>query len=431
MFFQQRPDYLYNPTPLQTTTIAVGTGSQDVRIALQRNFPIESIRVQVTFDAVNRSTTASLLPMTCPNPDGLQNILKRVNLQISDGVRTRTVIDASGPDLLEMAVNTRGSLDTLTEMALGQCAAQNNSPGFDQPASGEGYIPAQIGDATFQTRFSGQDKPLPIGAPVSRRTYRITYPIDFCPTEVLDPLSSLFLLPVTRYPSDPVLTLTFAGFKDLDVNTAATAAASCSFENVTYEIYIDRRFVNVTNWNYIDFDFVTQASVIPPGTINEFRIELLTPGSYFGTKYKGYVNTNLPGTSIATIPVVCSNPTQVGPSGAMRIESLGVNFRRFSFTGLKTLNDLSRGTQFLPNGDPFFAGVAYNDFLTDRCTDATELGSVLDANVPVASGAQISLYGNYGAGTGTPGTIFGSAGVTLRQLHWRAYGDLSSLKGVK
>ena len=135
MFFQQRPDYLYNPTPLQTTTIAVGTGAQDVRIALQRNFPIEAIRIQVTFNVYNRGA-ATALPMNVPNPDGLQNILKRVNLQISDGVRTRTVIDASGPDLLEMSTQTRGSLDTLTEMALGQAVARQAGPGFNQPASG-------------------------------------------------------------------------------------------------------------------------------------------------------------------------------------------------------------------------------------------------------------------------------------------------------
>ena len=87
---------------------------------------------------------------------------------------------------------------------------------------------------------------------------------------------------------------------------------------------------------------------------------------------------------------------------------------------LQIENDYSR----VPNNNtvPNFTASFYNDFLTDKAgTDATELGSVLDANVPVESGARIYLIGN----------ITGGTNVQLKVLSHRLYGNLKQLKLVK
>ena len=379
MYFQQRSDFGQTVTAVQNITTT--TGQQEFRIPLQRTFPIEAIQIQVE---MNVSGVAATL-----NVDGLQNILKRVNLTIADGVRTRTVVDCSGPDLLEFQVQTRGFIDADTTAALG----------------------GQLVNSANAVAVYGNN---------TTGIKRLTYLIDCAPTQIMDPLSSMMLLPVTRYPSDPILALTIAGANDIDKNAAITFAAT----NIVVTVSVYRRFVNVDQWAYIDWDLTTQDTPLP-SAVSDFRIELLTPGSYFGTLYKCYAATS--GAGIPLVRYDITNPQSPG----IRIESLNVNFRRFTFRMLKALNEASRGYAFLPGSAiQFFPASFYSDFLTDRLTDATELGSVLDANIPVNSGATVNLMLAPSSTAGGVPTVVQS-GSFLRQLHWRAYGNLSSLKGVR
>lgn len=421
MFFQQRPDYLLPPAPL--AAIGAATGPQTTRINIPRTFPIEAIMIVVAFNQLTEITPAGA---PTPNVDGLQNILRNVNLTVADGVRTRTVVDVPGSALLELAVQTRGTISSSSELCIGNrvavsaTATENNVFG-NAVVGAAGAI--SVGNIGLSGGISGVAPAITSGSGTGPR--RFAYMIDCAPPQVLDPLASVFMLPVTRYPSDPILTLQIAGAADIGPGFTASAP--------TVEVYVIRRFVNVAEWQYIDWDLTTQVSTIPAGQTNNFRIELLTPGSYFGTLYRGYLNT--------ASGLVRADPTNPN-NPEVRIESLGVNFRRFTFGMLRDLNDYSRGnfvfpsppisiptgvtTSALPPQRYYFPGSAYNDFLTDRGTDSTELGSVLDANIPVASGAQVNLFANVGAPTG-----FGSLGGRIEQIHWRAYGNLASLKGIK
>lgn len=381
MYFQQRVDF--GQTLTQVANITATTPRQEFRIPLQRTFPIEAIQVAISFQ--NTAVAASM------NVDGFQAILNRINLTIADGVRTRSVVDVSGPSLLELQAQTRGFLDADTMNSLGNVLVASNNPA--SPTAGF------------------------VGASVSAFR-KITYMLDCAPTQIMDPLSSMFLLPVTRYPSDPVLTLTIAGGNDLDKGAAPTIAIS----GITITVTVYRRFVNVDQWAYIDWDLTSQDTPLP-SVVTDQRIELLTPGSYLGTLYQGYVGCSAVGAPLARYDV-----SQFG-TPAVRIESLNVNFRRFTFSQLQALNGMSRGDQFYPGtSQKFFPGSAYNDFLTDRLTDATELGSVLDANIPVNSGATVNLYLSPGIATG--GNLV-QAGTFIRQVHYRAYGNLATLKGVR
>jgi hypothetical protein len=173
------------------------------------------------------------------------------------------------------------------------------------------------------------------------------------------------------------------------------------------EAIVVRRQVSVNKFPYVDFDLIEQTVPFPTsGT--ELRTELLTPGSYTGQLYRGFTSATARGDISAST------------SSAWRIESLGVQFRRWRMPHLQIMNDYSR----VPNNAtvPNFTASFYNDFLTDKNgTDANELGSVLDANVPVASGARIYLIGD----------VTGGTNVQLKVVSHRIYGDLRQLKLIK
>jgi hypothetical protein len=423
MYFQQRPDYL----TAAANGIAAGSPQQTVRFQIQRTFPIEAILIRLSF-----SQTTDIASIWA---DGLQNILKNINLTISDGVRTRTVVDVPGPALLELGLQTRGAVPSETAQWLGNIVT-------NVPLGSVAASPTNVFKVGYGSQPNGAAATGATGIALPR-SVALSYMMDCCPPELMDPLASAFLLPVTRYPSDPILTLTLGGQGDVD----AAAAPTFTTGPIGIEVHIIRRFVNVTNFAFIDWDLTTQTQNFQGGIQNNFRIELPTPGSYFGTLYRGFCNSN-----VANFPTVRAFPSQVIASNGntgnpeMRIESLGVNFRRFTLPALTAQNDLSRGgTTFYPFGGFFFtaalpaaatvpqsvayfAASAYNDFLSDRVTDSTELGSVLDANIPVASGAQVNLFGNYGSSVAS---ALGSLPSSLQMIHWRAYGNLNRLKGVR
>lgn len=342
MIFQKKVDYL---SGADQTGLALG---QTVKIPIDRTFPIESIFVIVNF------TTSGV--MATDNPDGLANIVNNLTLSVNDGIRQRNPVNVSGAGLLEFVAQKQINLDRQTLTAL--------------PAD-------------------------------ANASYQITYPIYCSDPQINDPVGSFFLLPVLKYPNDPVLEVRFSTQAQMDVHATPTFAVSA----LAFTVVVNRRIVNVTDFPYIDWD-LTEMEQLFPASGTEQRIEIPAPGSYTGQLYRGYTSTSARGD--------ISDAT-----GAWRIESLGVVQRRFKFSHLQVENDQSR---VVAAGSTVFNASYYNDFLTDKSGQtAGELGSVLDANIPQNSGARIYLIGG----------VTGGAGVKLKIVSHRIFGDLKKLKLVK
>lgn len=350
MIFAKRQDIITIPQG----PFALGT---TIRQTFDRTFPVESIFVVLTF------TPTAI--MATQNADGIQNMLKRIQLNVSDGLRTKNVVDASGPDLLEYAAQITGNLPrrTLNSLNVNSTAAVT-----------------------------------------------LSYPIYCAHPQIVDPLGSLLLLPVTRYPSDPVLIIDLASQADMDTNAVKTFAVA---GGVTVSLVINRRQVTATNWQYLDWDLTTIQTPVT-STFVDLRIDLPTPGSYTGTLIRHFAGTVAAPTRADLSDT--NNPFQ-------RIESLGVVYRRFRLSDIQDENDMSRVITATSNAATFSSATSvYLDYLTDRSgTDAAELGSVLDANIPAASGAKLQLIGSYS----------GTAAGAVRLVTHRIYGDLSALKLAK
>jgi len=295
--------------------------------------------------------------MATANADSIQNILKSVDLQVFDGVKPRSVVKCSGPALLEYQVQTWFNLDRVT-------AANVNT-----------------NTAAAKT---------------------LTYVIPCSHPQLSDPLGSALLLPVHLMPSNPTLTLQLASQADMDTNATPTFALTGT---ITVTCWVARRQVSVVKWPYLEWDLMENIQPFPQ-TVTEFQIEMPTPGSITGHLMRCY-------TGVATRGDI---QTALSP---WRIESLGVVFRQWLNTQLQVENDLSRAAD---NASPNFVASFYNDFLTDKTGMETgDFGSVLDANVPVTSGARIYLVTS----------VTGGAGVQMKMLTHRVYGDLSRLKFVR
>lgn len=295
--------------------------------------------------------------MATANPDSLQNILNGVDLQVFDGVKPRSVVKCSGPALLEYQVQTWFNLDRVTA-------------------------------ANVNTNTTGAKV--------------LTYVISCAHPQLSDPLGSSMLLPVHLMPSNPTLTLRLSTQAEMDVNATPTFALTGT---ITVDVWVARRQVSVVRWPYLEWDLIENTQAFPQ-TVTEFLVELPTPGSHTGQLYRCYTSVSARG-DIQTA------------NSPWRIESLGVVFRQWLNSQLQVENDLSRAAD---NGSPNFTASFFNDYLTDKTGMETgDFGSVLDANVPVTSGARIYLVTN----------VTGGTGVQMKILTHRVYGDLSRLKFVR
>lgn len=146
MLFRKRVDYL----PAQPVTLG-GT----LRWEIPRDFHIDAIYIRLQLTTTVGTPTTKLV-------DGVLGILKKVQLQVSDGARTRNVVDMSGMALLEYSRMILGCLQL--------SVAESNA------------------------------------FPVAGLTCDFQVPIFFAHPQIADPLSSMFLLPAPRYNSNPVLT---------------------------------------------------------------------------------------------------------------------------------------------------------------------------------------------------------------------------------
>lgn len=312
MLFQKRQDF----SPTQSG-LALG---QTIQFTITREFHVESIDLFVTVTPSAAMATA--------NADNLQNIVQRIQLQISDGARTRNVIDVSGSGALEYAQQVGTGLDRNTQANIGT-----------NPASGA---------KTF------------------------VYPLYMSHPQLDDPVGSTFLLPFPRYNSNPVLTVLFATQTQMDTNATPTFAVSA----LSAYIVVKRRQVNRANWPTLDWE-LAEISGAYPNTGNGQVYELQIPGSYTGILMRDYQGLSTRG-FIETA------------GGQNILQLLGTSIRRFQMAQIQAEND--RSLDLYPATWNNITGTAYLDFISDKVGEsAPDLGSVLDANILAASGARVQL----------------------------------------
>lgn len=312
MLFSKRQDF----TPTQSS-LSLG---QQVRWEITREFHIESISLVV-------SVTPSAA-MATANADNIQNIVNRVQVQVSDGARTRNVVDCSGAGLLEYALQIQGGLDRTTAANIGT-----------NPSSG-----AKI----------------------------LVYPIWFAHPQISDPVGSVLLLPAPRFNSNPSVIVTFSSQAQMDTNATPTFAVSA----LSAYLIIVRRQVNRPKFPVFDTE-LAEVEVSYSTTGNAQLYELQIPGSYTGILFRDYTSA----TARASIQV---------SGGENRLQLIGTNIRRFRMEDLQYENDQS--VNLYPATWNNISGSFYLDFLTDKVGEASgDLGSVLDANILAASGSRVQL----------------------------------------
>jgi len=320
MIFTKRTDFL----PEQTG-IALGA---TIRQELTREFHIESIWVRLKVTPTAAMATA--------NADALQNILQRVQLSVSDGARTRNVVDASGAGLLEFHQQIVGALDRSTAALIGT-----------NPASGEKIF---------------------------------YYPIWFSHPQISDPVGSIFLLPAPRYNSNPVLTLTVSSQAQMDVNLTPTFAATCKIQ-----VIVNRRQVTSANWPTLDTE-IAEYEQSYAATGNGQLYELQIPGSYTGLLLRDYTSTSARG-SIQTA------------GGENKLQFLGTVLRRFQVENIMAENDVSVN-MYPATWNNFGGLYYLDFLTDKVGEASADLGSVLDANILQTTGARLQLLQDITGGAG-------------------------------
>lgn len=226
----------------------------------------------------------------------------------------------------------------------------------------------------------------------------LTYPIFFGHPQLMDPTGSVLMLPAPRFSSNPILTLQFSTQAQMDVNVAPTYAVAAG---ISVRLIIVRRQVTMQGFPFFDTELAEIATSYASSG-NSQLYELQIPGSYTGILFRCYTSTSARG-----------DTTPAG--GQHLLQLLGTVIRRFQFPDLQIMNDFSTSGGTLP----VFNGSYYLDFLSDKAgVTSGELGSVLNANIPVASGARIQLLDD----------VTGGTGVQIKRVTHRIFGDLSSLK---
>ena len=354
-------------------TTLLGT---QVKYALDNSFPIEEILIYV-------NVTVSATALTLTGADNVLGILKKCNLTVSDP-NPRSVVDLSGAAILELSEKEGLNLDRATRSAI---------------ALSQGTTVA------------------------ANMNFRICYRLPMVHPAVQMPLRAQMLLPVHTYQQAPVLTL--------DFEQAANMYSAGAITTVSAEIVLKRRNMSadVTNailskGGFIPFDILESPFTIAPGVSGEVRYDIPLPGSFANMLFRLYK-----GGSTVTRDVF-DQVTTIGQETLWRLESGGVTEHQFKWKDLQTLEDFNGALNSANQTySPSFAGAVaantsyqpaasgYLDLLTDGIDGVTELGSLLDANVPSKANLKIQLIGNV-ASVATNASIINFVGRKF-------YGDLS------
>jgi hypothetical protein len=369
--WQKRQDFL----PAQTVTYG-----QTYRWEITREFPIESILLQAQYFAVATGTGTCTMKTSQDTP---WNMIKRIQVTVADGARTRNVVDITGPGLIEYFRQVNGVGPQFI----------NDSNKYKDGTSGN-----------YSSMLS------------------FMFPIPFALPNLADPVASTLCLPAPRYNSNIILTVTMT---DLQADWIAL-----TYETPTLSItpIVVRRDIRDPQWPYFDAELVENSFSVTAGSVNNM-LELQVPGSYTGILLRGFRSSTVADTSRGDISAVVGIGTTTKPNNSeYSLRLLGNVIRRFRWHQVTAENDLSLGQPIytLANSVNAYnnmdqgAPCAFLDFLNDRPGQVSDdLGSVLDTNPLMATGARLQLY--YDVATGL-------TGPSLNLVTHRIFGDLSAAK---
>lgn len=407
MILRQRQN-VFRPANFQLAAAGVLGTAQ--KFTIDSTWPIEEIVL-----LVNITAGAAGFTNNSNNPDGILGIIRNINLSANDGNQARSIVDYSGPGILEY--------DSL--------AGLNLSP------------------ETWESVRLSQ------GATVgNNQQLQIAYRIPLVHPMIDEPLRTRMMLPVHTFPQDPVLTVTF--------ETSATLISAGAIAGVSVDVILIRRTMSPAatggiqnSGGFVPFDLIETPYSIGVGVSGTQRFSLPTPGSYLNLLFRQYLGSG--GTLLLRTPL--DQITTFGSESLWRIESGGVAEREWTWKGLKEINAWSRThtslhtqtsavatatfaapttagsptVQFNPSvnfGRGIVATTSFQapasclqDYLTDGLQGANELGSVLDCNTPVKTGLKMEVVGNVSAAAGVASTLFIGG--------HRLFGDLSRWQSIR
>jgi len=370
MLYEKKNDILF---PRETNAFAFGT---QATFDIPRELPIESIYLRTSFKMSTAPSTYAA--------DGPLGLIRKLTLNGADGARNRNVIDASGPALVELSKHWTGYIDYKT----GALINSNRSAGTYSPTPG-------TGDNTF------------------------VVPMHFSLPNLSDPLSSAFLLPVDRYNTNPQLSVQIGASGDVASSVGSMAQGTvtgASAAGVVLSLVVNRRIVNRLNWPIVDAEFGELTKTYSAtGDNQDFDVPIT--GYYTALLLRCFIDAATKGDlSVATL----SSGILANNNAPWRLELSGNTIRRFRLCDVELENDLSEATGSA-QGD-ILAGSYLLDFVSDRPGgDAGDpnvsLGSLLNANIPLNSGARLVLRQNINV-----------AASTVKYAYHKFYANLKDLK---
>jgi hypothetical protein len=339
------------------TGIPLGGSAQ---FAITRDFFLDSLIVEVTGVITTGAATAG--------PDGMLGIVRNLQLAISDGSSNRNQTSVSGVSAVQKGFLTTGSID-------------------------QGTLNTQL-----------------IGMAANATQFLLRFPLFFKHPQLSDPVGSAFMLPLPRYNTNPVLTVTFANQAQLDQNAAPTFAIAAG---LTCRLILNKRQVDNIQFPTLESEFIESTVAYTQNATNQL-FELQVPGSYFLFGLRGYVG--------AVASSAWADPTIAG--GQLQLQLLGNTLRQSRFSDLAYMNQLSTQDNWSAVATRnavfgLFAGMAAYNFLHDGFgLEVGEVGSALNSNVLAGSGSRVQLLQD----------IAGAANLSIAYFWDRIFGDLSPLQ---
>jgi len=373
MLFEKKTDFLF---PKEANSFAVGTSAS---FEIPRELPVDGAELRATTTVSN-----AIAAQTDFAADGILNVVRKIQVNGPDGARNRNVIDASGPGLIELSKHWTGFLDART----GALINSNRTTGVYSPVAGS---------------TSGG-----IG---SDGKYHFIVPMHFAMPNLSDPLASAFLLPVDRYNANPLLTVQLGAQGEIDL-----AGSPALVQTTKLSLVVHRRIVNRLNWPVVDAEIGENVkSFSSTGDNQDYDIPIT--GYYTALLLRAFRTNKVKGDpSAATL----LDGLAADANNPWRLELSGNTIRRFRLSDVEAENDRSEA-HGSAQGD-CLAGSYLLDFLTDRAgADSGDpnvaLGSLLNANIPLNSGARLVLRHNIQV-----------ANTQMKYLSHRFYANLKDLK---
>lgn len=310
-FFVKRQDY----SAVQNVALG-GTA----RFELTREFHYDSVWVEMSFTTTGAIATSAA--------EGLFLLAKKIQVNMSNGVTTRNVVDISGPGLLEYMTQIGWNLGRNNLNAKGATAAA---------------------------------------------TYKMYFPIPFALPNMNDPQRSALLLAAPTAVTNPTVTIQVANISDIDTNGSPTFTCT---GGINVRLILNKRQVDLAQWPTFDTE-LSEITQTYPSTGNSQRYPLQVGGVYTGILMRHFTSLTARGSVITA-------------GGECKLQLVGNVLRRFTPDFIEEENDDSIGDT--DTSGARFSGSYFLDFITDQSGMAVDtLEGVLDTSMLINTGTQPEL----------------------------------------